>query len=57
MDADRRIYVAGHPDLVGAALCRQLHLNGYRNFLLRPHVELELRDATAVQHFFGTEQA
>lgn len=56
MDADSRIYVAGHTGLAGSALVRALRASGYRNLVLRSHAELELRDARAVAAFFERER-
>jgi GDP-L-fucose synthase len=46
------IYVAGHCGLVGSALVRALGTAGYRNLLLRTRFQLDLRDQSAVRHFF-----
>ena len=56
MDASAKIYVAGHNGLVGSALVRALRAAGYANLLLRSHQELDLREQTAVRHFFATER-
>ncbi|MGH8528770.1 MAG: GDP-L-fucose synthase [Nevskiales bacterium] len=55
MQANDRIYVAGHRGLVGAALLRRLQAEGFGNLLLKTHTELELRQQSAVESFF--EQA
>ncbi|MEO6906818.1 MAG: NAD-dependent epimerase/dehydratase family protein, partial [Abditibacteriaceae bacterium] len=49
---DAKIYVAGHRGLVGSAITRTLHDQGYENLLLRTSRELDLRDQVAVNHFF-----
>jgi GDP-L-fucose synthase len=46
---DSRIYVAGHRGLVGGAVVRALHRQGYRNLLLRTHQELDLTEQQAVR--------
>lgn len=40
MDANARIYVAGHRGLVGSALVRCLQAKGYSNLITRGHAEL-----------------
>jgi len=49
----RSVYVAGHRGLVGSALVRNLHANGYRNILVRTHKELDLRNLDDVRKFFS----
>ena len=51
-----RIYVAGHRGLVGSALVRKLHADGYQNLILRTHHELDLTDQQAVHAFFEQER-
>ncbi len=51
-----RIYVAGHRGLVGSAVVRALHRNGYQNLVLRTHDELDLTDQGAVHRFFDAER-
>jgi GDP-L-fucose synthase len=53
---DSLIYVAGHQGLVGSAICRSLRSQGYTRLLLRTHAELDLADASAVNHFFAQER-
>jgi len=55
MEADAKIYVAGHRGLVGSALMRTLRDKGYRNFVIRTHAELDLTSQTAVEAFFAAE--
>ena len=52
MDADSRIFVAGHTGLIGSALVRRLTEAGCGHLLLRRHDELDLTDAGAVEAFF-----
>jgi GDP-L-fucose synthase len=55
MDLNARIYVAGHRGMVGSAIVRKLHKEGYVNVLFRTSHELDLRDAGAVNAFFENE--
>ncbi len=50
-DTDK-IYVAGHKGLVGSALVRSLHKQGFKNIITRTHSQLELMDKSAVDAFF-----
>lgn len=56
MDLAARIYIAGHRGMVGSAILRNLQQKGYTNFVLRTSSELDLRDQSAVELFFKTEQ-
>ena len=56
MDADARIYIAGHRGLVGSAILRNLQARGYTNFVLRTHAELELERQADVEAFFAAER-
>ena len=56
MQADSRIFVAGHRGLVGSALVRCLRAAGQQNLLLRTHSELDLADTTATREFFAAER-
>jgi GDP-L-fucose synthase len=56
MQADSRIYVAGHRGLVGSALMRGLHAKGHRTLLGRTHAELDLTDAAATAAFFTQQR-
>ena len=53
---DARIYVAGHRGMVGGALTRALHREGYRCLISRTSGELDLREQEAVRHFFWQEK-
>jgi GDP-L-fucose synthase len=55
MNADTKVYVAGHGGLVGSALVRALHGAGHRNLLL-PGRELDLRQQGAVEAFFAGQR-
>ena len=56
MDKQAKIYVAGHRGLVGSAIVRELHRQGYENLVLRTSQELDLRQQTAVETFFAQEK-
>lgn len=56
MQKNARLWIAGHTGMVGSALLRKLTENGYSNFLLRSHSELDLRDASAVETFVQKER-
>jgi len=56
VQADSRIYVAGHRGLVGSAIVRRLQAAGHTNLLLRTHAELDLTDASATEAFFQAEK-
>jgi GDP-L-fucose synthase len=56
MDADSRVYVAGHRGMVGSAIVRRLGSENFENLLTRTHAELPLDDAQAVEEFFAAER-
>ena len=56
MNADSKIYVAGHRGLVGSAIVRSLEAKGYKNIIVRTHDELDLTDQAAVFDFFEKEK-
>ena len=56
MDKQAKIYVAGHRGLVGSAIVRELHRQGYENLVLRTSQELDLRKQSAVENFFTEEK-
>jgi GDP-L-fucose synthase len=51
----KRIYVAGHRGMVGAAIVRSLQQRGYGNIVTRSHAELDLTDQAQVRAFFSAE--
>jgi len=53
IDPHARIFVAGHTGLVGSALCRRLHADGYSSVLTADRADLDLRDQTAVDRWFA----
>ncbi|OGP93219.1 MAG: GDP-fucose synthetase [Deltaproteobacteria bacterium RBG_16_48_10] len=56
MNKDSKIYIAGHTGLVGSAILRCLQSQGYKNFILRTHQELDLEIQKDVEDFFEKEQ-
>ena len=56
LERDAKIYLAGHRGLVGGALLRQLEKQGFSNVVTRTSSELDLRDQSAVNAFFGAEK-
>ena len=56
MDRKSKIYVAGHLGMVGSAIVRELHRQGYDNIITRTHAELDLCRQGAVEHFFSAER-
>lgn len=56
MEKDSKIYVAGHRGMVGSAIVRELHRQGYCNIITRTHGELDLCRQEQVEKFFAAEQ-
>lgn len=56
MELQAKIYVAGHRGMVGSAIVRELHRQGYTNLVTRTHAELDLCDQQAVNAFFEAER-
>jgi GDP-L-fucose synthase len=56
MNPFSKIYIAGHTGLVGSAILRCLQSQGYKNFILRTHQELDLEIQKDVNDFFETER-
>jgi len=56
MDLSSKIYIAGHRGLVGSAIVRALKKQGYNNFILRTHSELDLLDQKSATDFFKKEK-
>src|SRR4051794_15874450 len=52
MPVDATIFVAGHRGLVGSAVLRRLAEAGYTNVRTATREQLDLRDQTAVNHWF-----
>lgn len=51
-----KIYIAGHQGMVGSAIARRLHGEGYSNLILRSRQELDLTNQSAVDAFFASER-
>jgi GDP-L-fucose synthase len=51
-----KIYVAGHRGMVGAALVRRLHAEGFANLLLAERKEVDLTRQAAVEDFFAGQR-
>ena len=56
MNADRKIFVAGHRGMVGSAIVRKLKADGYHQIITRKSSELDLRNQQAVFDFFEAEK-
>ena len=56
MQADSKIFVAGHRGMVGSAIVRELQWQGYTHILTRTHAELDLTRQTEVEAFFAQEK-
>ena len=56
MNKSSKIYIAGHRGLVGSAISKRLKSEGYSNFLLMTHKELDLEVQKDVYDFFENER-
>jgi GDP-L-fucose synthase len=56
MDKHAKIFVSGHRGMVGSALVRHLHADGYTSLLTRTHSDLDLTDQRAVHAFLAAEK-
>ena len=56
MNAQSKIYVAGHNGMVGSAIVRCLQQQGQTNIVSRTHKELDLTDQANVRHFLAAEK-
>ena len=56
MNKNSKIYVAGHRGMVGSAIVRELHRQGYTHIITRTHAELDLCRQEAVEAFFAAEK-
>ena len=56
MNKESKIYVAGHRGMVGSAIVRELHRQGYTNIITRTHKELDLTRQVEVEKFFEEEK-
>jgi len=50
---DKRVFVAGHGGMVGAAIVRSLQQSGYGHLILASHAELDCTRQQAVETFFN----
>ncbi|MGZ4958250.1 MAG: GDP-L-fucose synthase [Methylomonas sp.] len=55
-DKHKKIYLAGHRGMVGAAILKQLLDAGFNNIVVRTHAELDLTDQAAVREFMEREK-
>lgn len=56
IDKSAKIFVAGHKGMVGSAIVRVLHNQGFNNLVLKSHDELNLIRQTDVEVFFEDEK-
>ncbi|MBK7182667.1 MAG: GDP-L-fucose synthase [Bacteroidetes bacterium] len=56
MNKNSKIYVSGHRGMVGSAIIRRLHKDGFTNIVTRTSKDLDLRNQQAVADFFATEK-
>ncbi|TAA72309.1 GDP-L-fucose synthase family protein [Planococcus salinarum] len=56
MNAESKIYIAGHRGLVGSAIMRNLRTKKYGNLVYRTSAELDLRKQVEVNQFFQDEK-
>jgi GDP-L-fucose synthase len=56
MDRTDKIFVAGHRGLVGSAIVRRLHADGFSAIITRTRKELDLCDQAQVDEFFERER-
>jgi len=56
MDKCSKIFVMGHTGLVGSAIVRKLALNGYRDVVIKPHIEFDLADQAVVHKVIDYEK-
>ncbi|MEI6310437.1 MAG: GDP-L-fucose synthase [bacterium] len=56
MDRNAKLYLAGHSGLVGSAIHRALSTQGFRQIVVRPFNQLDLRRQTEVESFLAAEK-
>lgn len=56
MEANSKIYIAGHNGMVGSAITRNLASQGFNNFIFTPFPPYDLTDQKTVSEFFEKEK-
>jgi len=56
IDRNAKLYLAGHSGLVGSAIHRVLIAQGFRQIVVKPSNQLDLRRQTEVESFFAVEK-
>src|SRR4051812_4799573 len=56
MEKQAKVYIAGHRGMVGSAIMRKLHSEGFKNIVTKKSSELDLRNQQAVNDFFAKEK-
>ena len=56
MNKTLKIYIAGHRGMVGSSIWRTLESIGYNNLIGKTSKELDLKNQTAVNNFYKSEQ-
>src|SRR5262245_43484151 len=56
MEPNAKVYIAGHSGLVGSAIVRRLRQGVYSRLLTAAHADLDLRDQSAVNAWFGANR-
>jgi GDP-L-fucose synthase len=56
MNANSKIYIAGHNGMVGSAIRRNLESKGFNNLVFKSSKELNLCNQSEVESFFETEK-
>ncbi len=56
MEQKSKIYVAGNTGLVGSAIVRKLHEDGYNNLVYTPYPEYDLINQSQVEDFFKSKR-
>ena len=56
MNKSDKIFVAGHLGMLGSAMMRRLHAEGFSNIVTRDRSDLDLADGSAVAKFLAAER-
>lgn len=56
MKKDEKIFVAGHEEMIGAAILHRLKADGFTRLITRSATELDLTDQSMVSEFFMAEK-